>query len=81
MSPERMSIIEQIERNKRILLAEYQKGYLAGFKEAEKRSIEEFLRRLDWILDRIVFHTENSDSELIDEVSEEYIEWYKRLEQ
>ena len=40
------SIVEIIEENKKTLLAEYQKGYLAGFKEAEKRSIEEFLEDL-----------------------------------
>ena len=46
-----------------------------------KEIIKEFLKRLNWILERIEFHTENSDSELIDEVSEEYIKWDKRLKQ
>lgn len=31
------SLPEIIEENKRILRREYERGYLAGFKEAEKR--------------------------------------------
>jgi len=49
--------------------------------EKEKKElIEEFLKRLDWILEHIEFHTENPDSELIDEVSEEYKKWERRKE-
>lgn len=40
------SLTEIIEENKRILRAEYEKGYLAGFKEAESRNIEVFLEFL-----------------------------------
>ena len=40
------SLPEIIEENKRVLRAEYEKGYLVGFKEAEKRSIGEFLEDL-----------------------------------
>jgi len=43
MSPERMSIIEQIEKNKKILRAEYQKGYIAGSEKTRQELIEEFL--------------------------------------
>jgi len=37
--------------------------------------ITEFLSRLDWIMERVVFHTENPDSELLDELHEEYNKW------
>lgn len=40
-----------------------------------KELIGEFLIRLDWILERIEFHTENPDSELMDEIIEEYKKW------
>lgn len=41
------SLTEIMDRNKRILLAEYQKGFLAGFKDAEKKLIEEFLEDIN----------------------------------
>lgn len=42
--------------------------------------IEKFLKRIDWILERIEFHTENPDSELIDEISKEYKKWVDTIE-
>lgn len=44
------SLPEIIEENKRFLRAEYEKGYLVGFKEAEKRSIGEFISDLNSVL-------------------------------
>ena len=41
----------------------------------KKEIIAEFLKRLDWIMERVVFHTENPDSELLDELLEEYQKW------
>ena len=41
------SIIEIIESNKKTLRKEFQRGYLVGFKEAEKRTAKEFLDDLD----------------------------------
>lgn len=40
--------------------------------------IEDFLKSFNWVLERIEFHTENSDSELIEEVSEEYKKWEEK---
>jgi len=42
------SIIDIIESNKKTLRAEYQKGYIIGFKEGEKRAISEFLQNWKW---------------------------------
>ena len=41
----------------------------------KKELIEMFLKRFDWVMERVEFHTENPDSELMDELSEEYKEW------
>jgi len=41
----------------------------------EQKLIAKFLQRLDYIMERIEFHTENPDSELMDEIREEYEKW------
>jgi len=41
--------------------------------------IKKFLERFNWILERIEFHTGNPDSELMDEISEEYKKWEERI--
>lgn len=46
---------------------------------AYNKLIEELLERFSWVLERIEFHTENPDSELIDEISKEYEEWQGRI--
>ena len=48
------------------------------FKEYENKRISEFLKSWDYMMERIEFHTENPDSELMDEVSEEYKKWEQR---
>ena len=40
---------------------------------------KEFLQDLGEILERIVFHTENPDSELMDEITEYYNNWEARI--
>ena len=45
----------------------------------EKKLISEFVKTFDYIMERIEFHTENPDSELMDEVSEEYKKWEEKL--
>ena len=48
-------------------------------KEVEiPKLIAEFLSRLNWICERVEFHTENPDSELMDELLGEFREWEKR---
>ena len=44
----------------------------------KKRLISKFLKSWNYMMERIEFHTENPDSELMDEVSEEYKKWEKR---
>ena len=41
--------------------------------------ISEFLKSWDYMMERIEFHTENPDSELIDEVREEYKKWEGKI--
>lgn len=48
------------------------------FREYENKLIAEFLQSWNYMMERIEFHTENPDSELIDEVSEEYKKWEER---
>lgn len=54
-------------------------SYQQGYKHGEQDRIAEFLKRLDWIMERVEFHTENPDSELIDELIHEHEEWEKRI--
>jgi hypothetical protein len=49
--------------------------------ERDQKVIDEFLESYDYMMERIEFHTENPDSELMDEVSEEYKKWEKRKTQ
>ena len=44
----------------------------------KKELIAEFLERLNWICERVEFHTENPDSELLDELIEEYHKWEEK---
>ena len=44
----------------------------------KKDIIAEFLSRLNWICERVEFHTENPDSELLDELIEEYHKWEEK---
>ena len=44
-----------------------------------KSLIKEFLDDWNRMMERIEFHTENPDSELMDEVMEEYKKWEKKL--
>ena len=44
----------------------------------EQKLIAKFLQRLDYIMERIEFHTENPDSELMDEIREEYEKWEQK---
>jgi len=44
----------------------------------KKDIIAEFLSRLNWICERVEFHTENPDSELMDELIEEYHKWEEK---
>lgn len=71
---------EKLERHKRELTTKLQKAQQSGYDKAEKILISEFLKAWDHMMDRIVFHTENPDSELLDEVMEEYMKWEARLE-
>ena len=43
-------------------------------KEIQNQRVE-ILKTIDYIMKEIEFHTENPDSELMDEVSEEYKKW------
>lgn len=45
--------------------------------ELEKQRAE-FLDGLNWIMERVEFHTENPDSELMDELLEEFRRWEER---
>lgn len=65
-----MSLIEQIEKNKRILRAEYEKGYSNGYREAEKRTIAEF----QTILGNLHDHT----FDLQVEIEKELEQWQQR---
>ena len=47
-------------------------------KQENEELIEKFLKSWDYMMERIEFHTENPDSELMDEVSEEYKKWKQR---
>jgi len=79
MSPERMSIIEQIEKNKKILRAEYQKGYIAGSEKTKQELIEEFLEFLRFKSGSL----EGFDSLTVfnkKDFEEEYKKWEQRKE-
>ena len=49
------------------------------FREHAEQLIKEFLADWNRMMERIEFHTENPDSELMDEVMEEYKKWEKKL--
>lgn len=51
----------------------------AIIRREKQELIGKFLERLDWVLERIEFHTENPDSELMDEITEEYKKWEAKL--
>lgn len=48
------SLIENIERNKAILLKEFQRGFIAGSKDWESKNIIDFLACLDYIRDFVL---------------------------
>ena len=54
------------------------KYYDKIIKYVGKDIIAEFLSRLNWICERVEFHTENPDSELMDELIEEYHKWEEK---
>ena len=68
-------MIEDIDKSISKLQEE---AYKKGRKSMKKKLIAEFLSRLNWICERVEFHTENPDSELLDELIEEYHKWEAR---
>lgn len=53
----------------------YEKGIIKGRELQKQEDISKFLKSWDYMMKRIEFHTENPDSELMDEVSEKYKKW------
>lgn len=49
--------------------------------DQKEKDISEFLKSWDYMMERIEFHTENPDSELMDEVIEEYNKYEERLKE
>ncbi len=49
------SLEEIMDENKKILIAEYQKGFLAGFEDAEKKAEKKnlFEKKIRWYLENI----------------------------
>lgn len=54
-------------------------GYWLTSRGEVEELISEFLKSWNYMMDRVVFQTENPDSELMDEITDELMKWEKRL--